>query len=129
MLRTLSGIPNREIYIFSKSPLEQYSNTKIKIKELGEVIEPLNEHEFAIIVFDDVSGSSNSESIDQFCIRARHNNLDISYLSKYYFDSPKRTFRNNSNRIILYNQTRKDLEKIYRDVGGYDMSYDQPKGL
>ena len=42
---------------------------------------------------------------------------------------PKRTIRNNSNRIILFNQTLKDIEHIYRDVAGYDMSYDEFKEL
>ena len=38
---------------------------------------------------------------------------------------PKRTIRNNSNKIILFDQTLKDIEHIYRDVAGYDMSYDE----
>ena len=42
---------------------------------------------------------------------------------------PKRTIRNNSNKIILFNQTLKDLEHIYRDVAGYDMNYDEFKEL
>ena len=33
----------------------------------------LTEYENAIIVFDDVLGSSNSRYIDQFFIRGRHN--------------------------------------------------------
>ena len=42
---------------------------------------------------------------------------------------PKRTIRNNSNKIILFNQTLKDSEHIYRDVAGYDMNYDKFKEL
>ena len=42
---------------------------------------------------------------------------------------PKRTIRNNSNKIILFNQTLKDIEHIYRDVAGYDMNYDEFKDL
>ena len=38
---------------------------------------------------------------------------------------PKRTIRNKSNRIILFNQTFKDIEQTYRDVAGYDMNYDE----
>ena len=127
MIKILSRIPDRDIYIITKSPPEQYS--KIKIKEISEEIKPLNEYENAIIVFDDVLGSSNSRDIDQFFIRGRHNNLDIYYLSQSYFDLPKRTIRNNSNRIILFNQTLKDIEHIYRDVAGYDMCYDEFKEL
>ena len=129
MLKILSRMPDRDIYIINKSPPEQYTNSKIKINEIGDEIKPLNEYENGIIVFDDTLGSSNSRFIDQFFIRGRHNNLDIYYLSQYYFDLPKRTIRNNSNKLILFNQMLKGFEHIYRDVGGYDMNYDEFKEL
>ena len=129
MLKLLSQIPSRDIYIITKSPPEQYSNAKIKIKEISDEIKPLSEYENAVIVFDDILGSSNSRFIVQFLFRRRQINLEIYYLSQPYFDLPKRTIRNNSNKIILFNQTLKDIEHIYRDVAGYDMSYDEFKEL
>ena len=129
MLKILSRISDRDFYIITKSPPEQYTNSKIKIREISDEIKPLNEYENGIIVFDDVLGSTNSRFIDQFFIRGRHNNLDIYYLSQFYFDLPKRTIRNNSNKIILFNQTLRDIEHIYRDVAGYDMNYDEFKDL
>ena len=96
-------MPNRDIHTITKSPPEQYSNSKIKVKEIGKEIKPLNEYENAIIVFDDILGSSNSRYKDQFFIRGRHNNLDIYYLSQSYFDLSKRTLRKNSNKNILFN--------------------------
>ena len=129
MLKILSRISDRDIYIITKSPPEQYSNSDIEIREISDEIKPLNEYENGIIVFDDVLGSTNSRFIDQFFIRGRHNNLDIYYLSQSYFDLPKRTIRNNSSKIILFNQTLKDTEHIYRDVAGYDMNYDEFKDL
>ena len=129
MLKILSRMIDRDIYIITKSPREQCTNSKIKIKEITDEIKPLNEYENGVIVFDDILGSSNSRFIDQFFIRGRHNNLDIYYLSQSYFDLPKRTIRNNSNKIILFNQTLKDIEHIYRDVAGYDMNYDEFKEL
>ena len=129
MLKILSRISDRDIYIITKSPPEQYTNSKIKIKEISDEIKPLNEYENGIIVFDDILGSSNSRFTDQFFIRGRHNNLDIYYLSQSYFDLPKRTIRNNRNKIILFNQTLKDIEHIYRDVAGHDMNYDEFKEL
>ena len=116
MLKILSRISDRDIYIITKSPPDQYTNSKIKIKEISDEIKPLNEYENGIIVFDDVLGSSNSRFIDQFFIRGRHNNLDIYYLSQSYFDLPKRTIRNNSNKIILFNQTLKDIGHIYIEM-------------
>ena len=129
MLKNFSRMIDRDIYIITKSPPQQYTNSKIKIKEISDETKPLNEYESGIIVFDDILGSSNSGFIDQFFIRGRHNNIDIYYLSQSYFDLPKRTIRNNSNKIILFNQTLKDIEHIYRDVAGYDMNYDEFKEL
>ena len=90
---------------------------------------PLNEYKNAIIVFDEILGSSISRYICQFFIRGPHNNLDIHYLSQSYFDSPKRTIRNESNKIVLFNQTLKEIENVFRDVSGYDISYDEFKQL
>ena len=127
MLKIFSRIPTREIYIITKSPPEQYFNSKIKIKGITEEIKPISEYESAIIVFDDILDSSNSRLVDQYFTRVRHKYLDIYYLSQSYFDLPKRTIRNNSNKIILFNQTLKDNEPKYRDVAGYDMSFSEFK--
>ena len=129
LFKILSRIPDRDIYIITKSHPEQYSNSKIKIKEIRDEIEPLNEYENGIIVFDDILGSSNSGFIDQFFIRGRHNNLDIYYLIQSYFDLTKRIIRNNSIKFILFNQTLEDIEHIYGDVEGYDKNYDEFKEL
>ena len=129
ILKILSRIPDPDIYIIPKSPPEHYSNSKIKIKEISDEIKRVNDYENAIIVFDDILGSSNSRFIDQFFIRGRDKNLDVCYLSQSYFDLPKITIRNISNKTILFNQTLKDIEHIYRDVAGYDMNYDVFKEL
>ena len=128
MLQILSRISDRDIYIITESP-EHFSNFKIKVKEISDEIKPLNEYENCVIVFDDFSGSTNSNYIDQYFIRGRHNHLDKYCLSQSYFDLPKRGIRNNSNKIILFNQTLKDMENIYRDIAGYDKSYDEYKDL
>ena len=89
MLKILSRISDRDTYIITKSPPEQFWNYKIKIKEISDESKPLNEYENGIIVSDDILGSSNSRFIDQFFIRGRHNNLHIYCLSQSYFDLPK----------------------------------------
>ena len=130
MLKILSRLRDRDIYIITKSPPEQSSNSKIKIKEKTDEIQPLNEYKKAIMVFDDILVSSDSKSMDHFFIRGRHNNLDILYLLQLYFDLTKVTIRTSSNkRIIFFYQRRRDIINIHRDVGGYDMSYDENKQL
>ena len=64
MLKILSRIPNRDMYIINNSPFDQYSKNKIKIKDIGEEIKPLNEYVNAIIVVDDILVTSNSKCID-----------------------------------------------------------------
>ena len=66
------------------------------------------------VVFDDML-DRNQKLINPFFTRGRHNDSDVYYLSQSYFDLPKRTIRNNSNIIILFQQTLKDVEHIYRD--------------
>ena len=127
MLKLLSRMPDRDIYIITKSPPEHYS--KIKIKEITGEIKPLNEYDKATIVSDGILCSSYSRDIDQFFIRGRHNNLGIYYLSQSNFELPKRTIRNNSNKITLFYQTLKDIENTHGDVAGYDMSYDEFKEI
>ena len=79
------------------------------------------EKENAIIVFDDILGSTSSRSIDQFFVKGRHNNLDFYNLSQSFFDLREKTKRSNSNENILLVQTLKD---VYTDSEGYDKSYD-----
>ena len=81
----------------------------------------MDEKENAIIVFDDILGSLNSRSIDQFFVKGRHINLDFFNLSESFFDITEKTIRSNSNEIILLIQTLKD---VYTDIGGYDKIYD-----
>ena len=129
ILKILSRTPDRDFYIITKSPPEQYSNSKIKIKEISDKIKPLRNYANGIIVLDDVLGLSNKRLLDQYIIGGRHIDLDIFYLSQSYFDLPKRTIRNNSNKIILFNQTLKNIEHIYRNVAGYDRNYDELEEL
>ena len=126
MLKILSWEPpDRHIYIITKRPHERYSNSKSKIKEVSDEIKRQNEYENASIDFDHTLGASNSKYIDKFFIISRHNNWDFYCLSQSNFDLPKTTIGNNNNQIILFNQTLKHIEKIYRDASSYEMSYDE----
>ena len=72
---------------------------------------------------------TSQKLLDPFFTRGRHNDLDVYYLSQSYFDLPERTIRNNGNIIILFQQTLKDVQHIYTDIAGFDMSYDDFKEL
>ena len=127
----------KQIHIITRSP-EQYKNTAVFGKEIDDIelcisveedLEDRTIQDFqnCCVVFDDMM-DSNQKLIDPFFTR-RHNDLDVYFSSHSYFDSPKRTSRNNSNIIILFQQTLKDVEHVYRDIAGFDMSYDEFKSL
>ena len=95
-------------------------------EDLGD--KSIQDFQNCCVVFDDML-DSNQKLIDPFCTRGRHKLCDVYYLSQSYFEVPKRTIRNNSNIIILFQQALKDVEHIYRDIAGFDMSYDEFKSL
>ena len=121
--------PEQKICIITRSP-EQYNKIEIEDVSVEEDLGDKSIQDFQIccVVFDDMLDSIQ-KLIDPFFNRGRHNDLDVYYLSQSYFDLPKRTIRNNSNIITLFQQTLKDVEHIYRDIAGFDMSNDEFKSL
>ena len=132
--------PEKQMKIISRSP-EQYSKAALRYNTLEEIeveedledrtipkARSVQNFQNCCVVFDDML-DSNQKLIDPFFTRGRHNDLDVYYLSQLIFDLPKRTIRNNSNIIILFQQTLKDVEYIYKDIAGFDMSYDEFKSL
>ena len=50
MLEFLLRISDKDKFLFTKPPLDQYS--QFKRNETGEEIKPLNEHENSVVVLD-----------------------------------------------------------------------------
>ena len=119
----------KQIHIITRSA-GQYTNTEIEDIPVDEDLEDRTIQDFqnCCVVFDDMLDTSQ-KLIDPVFNRGRHNDLDVYYLSQSYFDLPKRTIRNNSNVIVLFQQTLKDMQHIYTDIAGFDMSYDEFKEL
>ena len=74
-------------------------------------------------------GARNSSQINDFFTRGRHEDLDVYYTSQSYFGLPRQSIRNNSDRLILFKQTLRDVQSMYYDIGAYDMKYDGFKGM
>ena len=123
--------PEKQIRIITRSP-EQYENAELRLDIGGVSVEEnvgdLEEYRGCCVVFDDML-DSNQKLIDPFFTRGRHKSCDVYYLCQSYFDAPKKTVRNNSNIIILFQETLKDVEHIHRDISGFDMSYEEFKSL
>ena len=124
MLKVLEKIGNkRPIHIITRSP-NQYPNYKSSTE-----IKPINKYKGSIVIFDDMLGAKNSSQIDEFFTRGRHEDIDVYYISQSYFGLPRQSIRNNSDRLILFKQTLRDVQSMYYDIGAYDMKYDEFKEM
>ena len=123
--------PEKQIRILTRSP-EQYGDIDIGGASQGIEVEEnmgdLEEYRGCCVVFDDML-DSNQKLIDPFFTRGRHKLCDVYCLCQSYFVAPKKTVRNNSNIIILFQQTKEDVEHIHRDIAGFDMFYEEFKSL
>ena len=124
MLKVLEKIGNkRPIHIITRSP-NQYPNYKT-----SNEIKPINKYKGSIGIFDDMLGAQYSSQIDEFFTRGRHEDLDVYYISQSYFALPRQSIRNNSDILILFKQTLRDVQSMYYDTGAYDMKDDEFKEM
>ena len=124
MLRILEKIGNkRPIHIKTRSP-KQNSNYQTSIH-----FKPKDKYKGSVVIFEDMLGAGNSSLIDEFFTRGRHDNSSVFCVSQSYFGLPRQSIRNNSDRIILFKQTLRDVQGMYYDIGAHDMKYDEFKEL
>ena len=124
ILKVLEKIGNkRPTYILTRSP-NQYPNYRTSAG-----IKPINKYKVAVVYFDDMLGAKNSSQIDEFFTRGRHEDLEIYYNSQSYFALPRQSIRKNSDRLISFKQTLRDVQSMYYDIGAYDMTYDEFKEM
>ena len=124
MLKVLEKIGNkRPIHMITRSP-NQYP----KYKTSNE-IKPISKDEGSVVIFDNMLGAKNKSQIDEFFTRGRHEDLNVYYISQSYFALPRQSIRNNSDRLILFKQTFRDVQSMYDGIGVFDMIYDEFKEM
>ena len=124
MIEVLEKSGNKTpIHIITRSP-NQYLNYKTNTE-----IKPINKYKESVVIFDDMLGARKSSQIDDFFTRGRHEYLDVYYISQTYFGLPRQSIRNNSDILILFKQTLRDVQSMYYDIGVYDMKYDEFKEM
>ena len=120
MLKVLEKIGNkRPIIIITRSP-NQNPNSKT-----SNEIKPTSKFKGSVVLFDDMLGAKNTSQIDEFFTRGRLEDLDVYYISQSCFALPRQSIRNNSDRLILFKQTLRDVQSMYLDNGAFDMIYDE----
>ena len=113
------------IFIITKS-LNQYPNTKA---ETSDEIHPLEHYENSTVVFDNMLLSKQESNFDLFSTRGRHSYIDNYYIPQSFFHLPKNTIRINSNIIILFKQTLRDIILLFHDIAGLDTNLEEWKQL
>ena len=106
------------IFTITKS-LYQYPNIKA---QTSDEIQPLENYENSTVVFDDMLLSKQQSNIDLFFTWGRHNNINTYYISQSQFHFNKNTIRNNSNIIIIFKRTLRDIILLFHDTAGLDMN-------
>ena len=75
----------KPIHIITKS-LNQYLNIKAPT---WDEIQPLENYENSVVVFDDTLLSKQESNIDLFFTTSRHKNIDFYFISQNFFSSAK----------------------------------------
>ena len=84
----------------------------------------LNSGKGNLMVFDDLL-IEKQNTCESYYVRGRHGNVDCFYLAQNYFKLPRQTIRENANFICLFPQDLKNLNHIFDDQVGSDMTKEE----
>ena len=76
------------------------------------------------MVFDDLF-LEKQNTCESYYVRGRHSNVDCFYLAQNYFNLPRQTIRENAYLICLFPQYLKNLNHIFDDHVGSDMTKEE----
>ena len=74
-----------------------------------------------LMVFDDLL-LEKQNACESYYVRGRHSNVDCFYLAQNYFKLPRQTIRENASFICTFLQEMKNLNHIFDDHVGSDMT-------
>ena len=107
--------------------IKNKSNIKCNFFETAsDVPDPrdLNSKDKNLMIFDDLLLEKQNKC-ESYYVRGRHSNVDCFYLSQNYFKLPRQTIRENANFICLFPQDLKNINHIYNDHVGDDMTREE----
>ena len=93
--------PKQEPFFKITKSLNQYANINAQI---SDEIQPLNDCEKSVVVFDDTLLSKQERNIDLFFTRGPHNIFDFYYFSQSFFHLTKILFVKILLQIIYSNK-------------------------
>ena len=77
-----------------------------------------------LMVFDDLL-LEKQNTCESYYVRGRHSNVDCFYLAQNYLKLPRQITRENANFICLFPQDLKNLNHIFDDHVGSDMTKEE----
>ena len=80
------------------------------------------------MVFDDML-LEKQNTCESYYVRGRHSDVDCLYLAQNYFKLPRQTIRDNANFICLLPQDLKNLNHIFDDHVGSEMTKEEVRQL
>ena len=107
------------------------SNVECKFCESAEdVPDPreLSSEKKNLILFDDLL-LEKQITCESYFVRGRHSNVNCFYLAQNYFKLPRQTIRENANFICLFHQDLKNLNHIFDDHVGSDITKEEFRQL
>ena len=81
-----------------------------------------------VMVFDDLL-LEKQNTCESYYVRGRRINVDCFYLAQNYFKLPRQTIRENANFICMFPQDLKNLDHIFEDHVGSDMTKEEFRQL
>ena len=88
----------------------------------------LSSEKMNLIVFDDLL-LEKQNTCESYYVRGRHSNVDCFYLAQNYLKLPRQTIRENTNFIWMFPQDLKNLNHIFDDYVGSDMTKEEFRQL
>ena len=99
--------------------------------QLAEVVpdpRELSSEKKNVMVFDDLL-LEKPNTCESYYVRGRHRNVDCFYLAQNFFKLPRQTIRDNTNFTCLFPQDLKNLNHIFEDHVGSDMTMEEFRHL
>ena len=95
-----------------------------------DVLDPreLSSEKKNLMVLDDLLFEKQN-ACESYYVRGRHSNVDCFYLAENYLKLPRQTIRVNANFICLFPQDLKNLNHIFDDHVGSDMTKEEFRKL
>lgn len=134
LLTSPNGVKFAALYVYSKSLNQSKYNflqkvfsglKKIKYYTFSnneQVILPEEADQHSVMIFDDISLQSQ-KIVKEYFSAARHNHIDVFYISQSYAQIPKHLIRDNCNFLIIFPQDMQNLRHIWENHVNTDIPF------